>query len=109
MAAAPASLFEKIWNAHVIRELGDDRYIVRIDRHLVHEGTSRDAFDGLRRRSRGVRNRGLTFAVVDHDKGTVSHHPGSLSTPHAAQAAFNSHASKAQPLAPDSPLARRNP
>jgi hypothetical protein len=48
------------------------------------------------------------FAVVDHDKGTVSHHPGSISTPHAAQAAFNSHATKAQPLAPDSPLATRN-
>jgi len=48
------------------------------------------------------------FAVVDNDRGTVSHHKGSLATPHAAQAAFNSHSSKAQPLAPDSPLATRN-
>jgi hypothetical protein len=48
------------------------------------------------------------FAVVDHDAGTVSHHKGSIATPHAAQAAFNSHAAKAQPLAPDSPLATRN-
>jgi hypothetical protein len=48
------------------------------------------------------------FAVVDHDNGTVSHHPGSIATPHAAQAAFNSHAAKAQPLPPDSPLATRN-
>ncbi len=48
------------------------------------------------------------FAVVDHDRGTVSHHRGSLSTPHAAQAAFNSHYAKAQPLPPDSPLARRH-
>jgi hypothetical protein len=48
------------------------------------------------------------FAVVDHGKGTVSHHPGSIATPHAAQAAFNSHAAKAQPLPPDSPLATRN-
>ena len=48
------------------------------------------------------------FAVVDHDRGTVSHHPGNIATPHAAQAAFNSHPAKAQPLPPDSPLATRN-
>ena len=47
------------------------------------------------------------FAVVDQDRGTVSHHRGSISTPYAAQAAFNSHSAKAQPLPPDSPLARR--
>ena len=48
------------------------------------------------------------FAVVDNNTGTVSHHKGSIATPHTAQAAFNSHASKAQPLPPDSPLANRN-
>jgi len=48
------------------------------------------------------------FAVVDNNTGTVSHHKGSIATPHAAQAAFNSHSSKAQPLPPDSPLANRN-
>ena len=48
------------------------------------------------------------FAVVDHNTGTVSHHKGSIATPHTAQAAFNSHASKAQPLPADSPLAYRN-
>ena len=48
------------------------------------------------------------FAVVDNNTGTVSHHKGSIATPHAAQAAFNSHASKAQPLPSDSPLANRN-
>ncbi|MBE2203681.1 MAG: hypothetical protein IAE94_05045 [Chthoniobacterales bacterium] len=48
------------------------------------------------------------FAVVDNDRGTVSHHKGSIATPYAAQAAFNSHAAKAQPLPPDSPLASRN-
>jgi len=48
------------------------------------------------------------FAVVDQNTGTVSHHKGSIATPHTAQAAFNSHASKAQPLPPDSPLANRN-
>ncbi len=48
------------------------------------------------------------FAVVDNDRGTVSHHRGNIATPHTAQAAFNSHASKAQPLPPDSPLSTRN-
>ncbi len=47
------------------------------------------------------------FAVVDNNTGTVSHHKGSIATPHAAQAAFNSHASKAQPLPLDSPLATK--
>lgn len=45
------------------------------------------------------------FAVVDQDRGTVSHHPGTLTTPQAVQAAFNTHTAKAQPLPPDSPLA----
>lgn len=48
------------------------------------------------------------FAVVDNDRGTVSHHKGNIATPYAAQAAFNSHASKAQPLPADSPLTSRN-
>jgi hypothetical protein len=47
------------------------------------------------------------FAVVDNDRGTVSHHRGSVSTPYAAQAAFNSHSAKAHPLPPDSPFARK--
>ena len=45
------------------------------------------------------------FAVVDQGRSTVSHHRGNISTPYAAQAAFNAHAAKAQPLPPDSPLA----
>jgi hypothetical protein len=47
------------------------------------------------------------FAVVDHDRGTVSYHRGSVSTPYAAEAAFNYHSAKAQALPPDSPLARK--
>lgn len=47
------------------------------------------------------------FAVVDQNTGTVSHHKGSITTPHTAQAAFNSHSSKAQPLPPGSPLASK--
>lgn len=48
------------------------------------------------------------FAVVDHDRGTVSHHKGSIATPQSAQAGFNSHSAKAQPLPSDSPLAQRS-
>jgi hypothetical protein len=49
------------------------------------------------------------FAVVDHNRGTVSLHRGSIATPHAAQAAFNAHSVKAQALPPDSPLAAKPP
>ncbi len=48
------------------------------------------------------------FAVVDHDRGTVSHHSGNVATAYAAQAAFDSHSAKAQPLPPNSPLATKS-
>ena len=66
----PTTFFDKIWQSHVIRALGDDRCLIHIDRHIVHEATSRDAFDGLRRRQRGVKSLGSTFAVIDHDPST---------------------------------------
>jgi 3-isopropylmalate/(R)-2-methylmalate dehydratase large subunit len=64
------TLFDKIWQSHVIRTLGDDRALIHIDRHLLHEATSRNAFDGLRQRLRGVKSLGATFAVIDHDPST---------------------------------------
>jgi 3-isopropylmalate/(R)-2-methylmalate dehydratase large subunit len=67
---AARTLFEKIWHQHVIKALGDDRFLVHVDRHILHEATSRDAFDGLRRRGRGVKSLGGTFAVIDHDPST---------------------------------------
>jgi 3-isopropylmalate/(R)-2-methylmalate dehydratase large subunit len=66
----PETLFEKLWHSHVVREFGD-RALVHVDRHLVHEGTSRNAFDGLRARKRGVKNVDLTFGVIDHDPSTL--------------------------------------
>ena len=66
----PGTLFEKIWRAHVVRSFGE-RALIHIDRHFVHEGTSRNAFDGLRRRGRGVKSRALTFGVIDHDPSTL--------------------------------------
>jgi 3-isopropylmalate/(R)-2-methylmalate dehydratase large subunit len=63
------ALFEKIWRAHVVRSFGD-RALIHIDRHLIHEGTSRNAFDGLRQRGCNVRNLELSFGVIDHDPST---------------------------------------
>lgn len=65
-APSPRTLFDKIWDDHVVGDLGNGAFLLHVDRHLVHEMTSYRAFDGLRRRGIGVRNPELTFAVVDH-------------------------------------------
>jgi homoaconitase/3-isopropylmalate dehydratase large subunit len=65
-----ATLFENIWRSHMVRSFGE-RALIHIDRHFVHEGTSRNAFDGLRNRKRGVKNLELTFGVIDHDPSTL--------------------------------------
>ena len=64
------TLFENIWQSHMVRPFGE-RALIHIDRHFVHEGTSRNAFDGLRHRRRGVKNLELTFGVIDHDLSTL--------------------------------------
>ncbi len=66
----PKTLFEKIWDAHVVQELEGGRALLYIDRHLVHEVTSPQAFDGLRLAGRRVRRPDLTFAVLDHNVPT---------------------------------------
>src|SRR5881296_526176 len=63
------TLFEKIWNSHLIDEQ-DGRSLLYIDRHLVHEVTSPQAFDGLRSNKRKVRRPDLTFATMDHNVPT---------------------------------------
>jgi 3-isopropylmalate/(R)-2-methylmalate dehydratase large subunit len=63
----PQTLFEKIWNAHVVAELPGGETLLYIDRHLVHEVTSPQAFEGLRLSGRPVRRTDLTFATVDHN------------------------------------------
>src|SRR5262245_52919306 len=65
------TLIDKIWKRHVIRELSDGRTLLHIDRHLIHDGSSRQAFDGLRATFRTVRNPTLNFAVVDHIVSTL--------------------------------------
>ena len=65
----PITLFEKIWNSHVVVE-ENGRSLLYIDRHLVHEVTSPQAFDGLRMSKRKVRCPNLTFATMDHNVPT---------------------------------------
>ena len=64
------TLFEKIWDRHVVTTLPDRTTIVYIDRHLVHEVTSPQAFEGLRLSRRVVRRPELTIATMDHNVPT---------------------------------------
>ncbi len=68
------TLLDKVWDAHVVRELEDGRTLLYIDRHLVHEVTSPQAFEGLRLAGRKVRRPDLTFATVDHNVPTTARH-----------------------------------
>jgi 3-isopropylmalate/(R)-2-methylmalate dehydratase large subunit len=66
----PSTLFDKVWDAHVVADLPNGGALLYIDRHLVHEVTSPQAFDGLREAGRRVRRPDLTFATVDHNVPT---------------------------------------
>ena len=63
------TLFEKIWDSHIVTE-ENGRSLLYVDRHLVHEVTSPQAFDGLRLNGRKVRRTDLTFATMDHNVPT---------------------------------------
>src|SRR5512137_2144206 len=63
----PKTLFEKVWEAHVVMEEPGKPSMIYIDRHLVHEVTSPQAFEGLRLAKRKVRRPDLTFATLDHN------------------------------------------
>ena len=67
---APKTLYDKIWDAHVVHEADDGTCLLYIDRHLVHEVTSPQAFEGLRMTGRKVRAPGATLAVPDHNVPT---------------------------------------
>ncbi len=68
----PQTLFEKIWGAHVVHQSGDGTCVLYIDRHLVHEVTSPQAFEGLRMAGRKVRRPENTLAVADHNVPTTN-------------------------------------
>ncbi|WP_203310572.1 MULTISPECIES: 3-isopropylmalate dehydratase large subunit [Sphingomonas] len=71
MAFRPQTLYEKIWAAHVVERRDDGTCLIYIDRHLVHEVTSPQAFEGLRANGRRVRRPELTLAVPDHNLPTT--------------------------------------
>ncbi|MCH1518826.1 MAG: 3-isopropylmalate dehydratase large subunit [Nitrosopumilus sp.] len=64
------TLFEKIWESHIVVEKHNEPALIYIDRHLVHEVTSPQAFDGLRMNDRKVRRPDLTIATMDHNVPT---------------------------------------
>ncbi|HEV2957623.1 MAG TPA: 3-isopropylmalate dehydratase large subunit [Xanthobacteraceae bacterium] len=71
MAKKPRTLYDKIWDDHVVDEQPDGTCLIYIDRHLVHEVTSPQAFEGLRVSGRKVRAPEKTLAVVDHNVPTT--------------------------------------
>ena len=68
---SPKTLYDKIWDAHVVHEADDGTCLLYIDRHLVHEVTSPQAFEGLRMSGRTVRAPDKTIAVPDHNVPTT--------------------------------------
>jgi 3-isopropylmalate/(R)-2-methylmalate dehydratase large subunit len=70
------TLYDKIWDAHVVSTEPDGTCLIYIDRHLVHEVTSAQAFEGLRLNKREVRRPELTLAVVDHNIPTTDRSQG---------------------------------
>jgi len=74
--AAPRTLFDKIWESHLVDTQPDGTCLLYIDRHLVHEVTSPQAFEGLRASGRGVRRPDATIAVADHNVPTTDRSRG---------------------------------
>ncbi|MGJ3647147.1 3-isopropylmalate dehydratase large subunit [Sphingomonas sp. GlSt437] len=89
MGTGPKTLYEKIWDAHVVERRDDGTCLIYIDRHLVHEVTSPQAFEGLRVAGRTVRRPDLTLAVPDHNLPTTPRvdaagHPIPIADPESA-------------------------
>ncbi len=74
--AEPRTLFDKIWDSHVIYQQDDGTCLIYIDRHLVHEVTSPQACEGLRDAGRGIRRLDATLAVADHNVPTTDRSAG---------------------------------
>ena len=68
----PSTLFEKLWDAHLVRDSVEQPALLYIDLHLIHEVTSPQAFDGLRAAGRRVRRPDLTIATADHNVPTAN-------------------------------------
>src|SRR5918993_5904689 len=78
------TLFDKLWQAHIVREATGEPTLLYIDLHLIHEVTSPQAFEGLRQAGRRVRRPDLTIATIDHNVPTT-HRALPLADPLALQ------------------------
>jgi len=74
----PKTLYDKIWDEHLVHQQADGTSLLYVDRHLVHEVTSPQAFEGLRMHKRKVRKPELTLAVPDHNVPTTDRSQGIL-------------------------------
>src|SRR5437667_4924013 len=74
--AAPRTLFDKIWESHVVAPQGEGTYLLYIDLHLIHEVTTPQAFEGLKLAGRRVRRPDATMAVADHNIPTTNRAAG---------------------------------
>jgi len=72
----PLTLYDKIWNEHVVNQQEDGTALLFVDRHLIHEVTSPQAFEGIRNLKRKVRQPKLTLAVADHNVPTTNRSKG---------------------------------
>lgn len=70
----PKTLFDKIWDKHVIEEIDEDNQIIYIDTHLIHEVTSPQAFTQLNEKGLKVFRPHQTFATADHNVPTIDQH-----------------------------------
>lgn len=76
MSSRQRTLFDKIWDSHLVHEAKDGTSVLYIDRHLIHEVTSPQAFEGLRQAKRKVRRPKATLAVADHNVPTTDRKSG---------------------------------
>ena len=76
MSLAPRTLYDKLWDAHVVRKEDDGTALIYIDRHLVHEVTSPQAFEGLKLAGRKPWRVSANLAVVDHNVPTTDRSRG---------------------------------
>ena len=72
----PHTLYDKIWKEHIVHQQDDGTTLLYVDRHLIHEVTSPQAFEGLRLSKRKVRKPNLTLAVADHNVPTTNRSKG---------------------------------
>ena len=72
----PQTLYDKIWNEHIVHQQDDGTTLLYVDRHLIHEVTSPQAFEGLRLSNRKVRKPNLALAVADHNVPTTNRSKG---------------------------------